>query len=265
MIKRFLAVTICLAFVSAGECFSEPLKEHSLGVSTEMSYIIYDEPNVMEQEGTMYGISASYTYRKDFMFNIEARYTGGQVDYKNSGTLDNIDDFILEFRGLVGYDFSTYEGYGITPYIGFGYRYLNDDSSGMTTSTGARGYERESNYFYSPIGIEIINPLNNRWSMGIILEYDHFWKGIQKSHLSDVSPAFSNMENNQNRGYGLRSSVRFERKGETVDFIIEPFVRYWDIEESDTENITYAGALWGYGWEPENNSTEIGLKLTTIL
>lgn len=263
--KKLLVLSICLVFIGAERGFAEPLKEHSMGVSTEMSYIIYDEPSVMEEKGMMYGVGTSYTYRKDYMFNVEARYSYGQVDYKNSGTIDNIDDFVLEFRGLVGYDFSRYEGYGITPYVGIGYRYLNDDSSGMTSSTGARGYERESNYFYSPIGIELINPLNNNWSMGMILEYDYFWKGVQKSHISDAVSGFNDLENDQNEGYGLRASLRFEKKGREVDFLIEPFVRYWNIEQSETENITYSGALWGYGWEPENNSTEIGIRLSAIL
>ncbi|MBU4313119.1 MAG: autotransporter outer membrane beta-barrel domain-containing protein [Candidatus Omnitrophica bacterium] len=262
--KTCLVLTVCFVFIGAGRGFAEPLKEHSLGVSTEISYIMYDEPNVMEEKGLMYGIGASYTFRKDFMFNVDARYSYGHVDYKNSGTIDSIDDFMLEFRGLLGYDFSKYEGYGITPYIGLGYRYLNDDSSGMISSTGDRGYERESNYFYTPIGIEIINPLNNDWSMAAIFEYDYFWKGIQKSHLSGAVPSFSDLENDQNDGFGLRASLRFQKKGEKADFLIEPFVRYWDIEESETANITYNGVLWGFGWEPENNSTEIGIRLAAV-
>ena len=247
-------------FICAGEGFSEPLKEHALGVSTEMSYIVYDEPDVMEEKGIMYGIGASYTYRGDFMFKAEGRCSYGQVDYTNSGTIDNIDDYMLEFRGLAGHDFSQYEGYGITPYIGFGYRYLNDDSSGMTSSTNARGYEREANYFYSPIGIEIINPLTDDWSMGIILEYDHFWKGIQKSHLSGAVAGFSDLENDQNEGFGFRASLGLEKKTKKTDFIVESFIRYWDIKQSETTNITYNGVLWGYGWEPKNTSTEVGIR-----
>ena len=260
-----MCFVVCLVFICAGRGFSEPLKEHTLGVSTDISYIVYDEPDVMEEKGMMYGAGVSYTYRKDMMFKAEARFSYGQVDYKNSGTIDSIDDYILEFRGLVGYDLSEYEGYGITPYIGLGYRYLNDDSSGRVSSTGARGYEREANYFYSPIGIEIINPLKNDWSMRIALEYDHFWKGIQKSHLSGAVAGFSDLKNDQNEGYGLRTSLRLQKKTEKIDFLVEPFIRYWDIKQSETTNITYNGVLWGYGWEPKNTSTEIGIRFTAAL
>jgi len=262
--KKILFLATCVIFIFAGEGFPEEFKEHTLGVSTDISYIVYDEPNVMEEKGVMYGAGVSYTYRKDIMLRAEGRFSYGQVDYENSGTINNIDDYMLEFRGLVGYDFSKYRGYGITPYIGFGYRYLNDDTSGMISSTGARGYEREANYFYSPIGIEIITPLDNGWSVGATFEYDYFWKGIQKSHLSGAVASFNDLENDQNEGYGLRASLKIQKKGVESDFMIEPFVRYWDIEKSETANITYNGVLWGYGWEPENNSTEIGIRLGAV-
>lgn len=269
--KKIALFTIYLIFICVGKSFSEPtdehvwtLDEHVLGVGTEMSYIMYDEPNVMEEEGMMYGITGSYAHHGDIMLKGEAKFSSGQVDYKNSGTIDNIDDYMLEFRGLVGYDFVVRESHFVTPYIGFGYRYLNDDSSGMTSSTGAMGYEREANYFYTPIGIEITTPLDNVWSIGVVLEYDHFWKGVQKSHLSDVNPSFSDLENDQNEGFGFRSSLKLQKRCENLDLIIEPFIRYWNVKESETDDITFNGALWGFGWEPKNTSTEVGIKLVGI-
>jgi len=259
--KKILAITLCFAFISMGSVLAQTeLPKHSADLGTEISYIKYKEPGVMEEKGMMYGIVGSYTYRPKFMLRAEGRFAYGQVDYKNSGTLDNIDDYILEFRGLGGYDFSVFTASTLTPYIGIGYRYLNDDMTG-TTSTGALGYERESNYLYSPIGVEIITPLKNDWSVGATLEYDYFWKGIQKSHLSDTGLGLGDIENDQNKGYGIRGSVKFQKKGEKLDFVIEPFIRYWNIKKSKETAITYSGTIIGYGYEPKNNSTEIGCKL----
>jgi len=259
--KKILAITLCFAFISMGSVLAQTeLPKHSADLGTEISYIKYKEPGVMEEKGMMYGIVGSYTYRPKFMLRAEGRFAYGQVDYKNSGTLDNIDDYILEFRGLGGYDFSVFTASTLTPYIGIGYRYLNDDMTG-TTSTGALGYERESNYLYSPIGVEIITPLKNDWSVGATLEYDYFWKGIQKSHLSDTGLGLGDIENDQNKGYGIRGSVKFQKKGEKLDFVIEPFIRYWNIKKSEETAITYSGTIIGYGYEPKNNSTEIGCKL----
>ena len=262
--KSLLSVAVFFAFVWAGADLLQASETYEWELAGEVSHITYDEPNVMEEEGVMYGVLGSYTYRHDIMIRGEARFSYGQVDYKNSGTINNIDDYMLEFRGLAGYDLPVFGSSTLTPYAGFGYRYLNDDTSGMVSSTGALGYERESNYFYSPLGVEITTPMDNGWSLGVILEYDYFWKGIQKSHLSDASTSFNDLENDQNEGYGLRASLKLQIETEDKDFLIEPFIRYWDIKQSETTNITYNGVLWGYGWEPENTSTEFGLKLAVI-
>ena len=165
--KKILVLTLCFAFAGIGTALAEvDLPTHSWDLGTSVSHIKYDEPDVMEEKGMMYGVMGSYTYRSGLMLRADGKWSWGEVDYKNSGTLDDIDDYILEFRGLCGYDFPMATVTIVTPYIGFGYRYLNDDFKG-TTSTGALGYERESNYYYSPIGIETITELDNDWSFGL--------------------------------------------------------------------------------------------------
>ncbi|MDO8722670.1 MAG: hypothetical protein Q7J31_10670, partial [Syntrophales bacterium] len=162
---------------------------------------------------------------------------------------------VLEIRGLGGYGFPILKATTIKPYLGIGYRYLNDDMSGRYTSTNAFGYERESTYIYSPIGIEVITTLKNGWSVGAMLEYDYFWEGTQKSHLG-WQPGYYDIENDQEKGYGLRGSVEFRKKGEKLDFLIEPFIRYWNIEDSKITTDP-GGTSWK---EPKNNSTEFGIK-----
>ena len=41
-------------------------------------------------------------------------------------------------------------------------------------------------------------------------------------------------------------------------FVIEPFLRYWNIDQSEVQNLTDYGAVL----EPKNESTEIGVKFT---
>jgi hypothetical protein len=196
------------------------------------------------------------------MLSIEGKGSWGQVDYENSGTIDNINDYMLEFRGLGGYAFSVSRAITLTPYIGLGYRYLNDDMGGKISSTGAAGYERESNYLYSPAGLEALADLGGSWYLGVTAEYDIFWWGRQVSHLSDVNSDYNDLENEQHEGYGLRGSVRVQKKYGRASFAAEPFVRYWNIKKSDTADWTYRGTRIGYGVEPKNDSTEIGLRLT---
>ena len=234
---------------------------HTWEIGPEISYIEYKEPAVMSQKGPMYGIGAAYSYHNGVMIQVAGRYSYGRVDYQNSGTLNNIDDSIFEIRTIGGYDFKISSSFTMTPFIGLGYRYLKDDSAGRITSTGAKGYLRESNYYYSPIGIEAVNVFNNGWSAGVILEYDYFWKGRQKSYASDVLAGLNDVENNQNSGYGVRGSIIIKKQADRVFYVIEPFIRYWNIDKSDVQNVTYKGSYTGVlGWEPKNESTEIGVK-----
>lgn len=239
---------------------SVPVSRHFWKIGPELSYIEYKEPDVMKEKGFMFGIGGTYSYHNEFMLKADAKLSYGQVDYQNSVNIDNIDDFMAEIRAVGGYDFKLTESLVLTPFIGFGYRYLRDDSSGRMASDGSWGYLRESNYFYSPVGVSLTKDFNKSWAAGLTVEYDIFWKGKQKSYLSDVSPAYNNLENDQTSGYGLRGSFFIKKIIGRISYSLEPFIIYWNIDKSDVQYITYNGTIWGYGWEPKNNSTEIGLK-----
>lgn len=253
-------------FIGVENGSAEQLQKHTWELAPEISYIEYKEPDVMKEKGYMYGIVVSYTYHDKLMLKAEGRLSYGQVDYSSpiSGTIYFIDDNICELRGLAGYDFPVSKTSFLTfltPYIGIGYRYLNDDMSGKVSSTGAGGYERESNYIYIPVGVRLITNLKNGWSVGAMAEYDIFWWGKQISHLSDVDPGYNDIKNRQTRGYGVRGSVELQRKAKNVTFGIAPFIRYWDIKESKHEAWTWYGIIIGEAWEPKNHSTEYGINL----
>jgi hypothetical protein len=233
------------------------LPVHSFDIGLEAFYKEYKEPDVMNEKGMMYGLGLAYTYHDKVMFKASLLVAYGEVDYENSGKLDGIPDQHWELRALLGYDFAIDPTFYITPYFGLGYRFLRDDSSGMITTTGARGYNRESNYWYSPVGIALIKILPEGWTISAEAEFDYLWFGKQKSYLSDVSALLPDIENDQDQGYGLRASIRVEKKFVYTSFFVEPFVRYWNISRSD-DTIVAGSGLFVYGYEPKNNTTEIG-------
>ena len=249
-----------------GEVF---IQKQTWQLGGEASYIKYEEPSLsMKEDGVMYGAAGSYSYRDwanpdvgNVMLKGEGKFSYGQVDYTGSGTLDNLDDYMVEARGIGGYDFYAGEAGTMTPYFGFGYRYLYDDLRGIT-STGAAGYRRESNYFYSPVGLTVLMDFKNNWSIDLTGEYDIFWKGIQKSRLSDANPSFSDLENDQNDGYGVRGAIKISKSGEKFDLVFEPFIRYWNIKQSELSSVTFSGTIVGVGYEPANHSTEYGIRVT---
>ena len=236
---------------------------HTWEIGPELSYYEYKEPGLMSLRGPMFGIGAAYTYHNGVMIKLAGSCSYGLVDYDSDGTgsVNNIEDSIFEFRVLGGYDFKISKSFTLTPFIGFGYRYLKDNGGGETTTTGNWGYDRESKYYYSPIGIQAVNVFDKGWSIGVNMEYDLFWKGTQKSFLSDGDAGYSDPQNDQDSGYGLRGSIMIKKQTDQAFYVIEPFVRYWNIDESDVQAERYNGVLTGYGWiEPKNETTEIGVK-----
>jgi len=240
------------------------LSRHMWDLGAFFSNITYEEPGLMKNEGAMYGIRGTYSYHNHQMFRAEMRIGRGKVDYtsKNTGSMKDIDDTLFEARGLIGYDVEKSGRSAITLYTGFGYRYLKNDSGGRRTSTGHYGYERESNYYYSPIGLEILGKGSKNWRIKTVIEYDYFWFGKQISHLSDADPGYGDVENHQDYGYGYRASFKLKRLFKNSSLSIEPYYRYWDIDKSEINNLTYSGVIIGTGWEPANYTAEYGLILS---
>ena len=241
-----------------------PVHAWQLGIA--LSHIKYEEPDLMEEEGFMFGFNLAYAFHQQAMLKAELGVSFGTVDYASpiSGEINGIPNTMVELRGLAGYDFNVSASTILTPYTGLGYRYLRDDSSGKVSNLGAAGYLREANYFYSPLGLASYTVFNPTWSLDAALEYDLFWRGLQKSHLSDANLGFSDIENEQNDGYGLRAMVNLRYTVDNVDYVFGPFVRYWDIDDSEVEPIYRYGILWGTGLEPANTSLEVGFNMAVM-
>ncbi len=244
-----------------------PIQKHSLEIGPEIYHFDYKEPGGITDKGVFYGGILNYTYRgwvPDSLKNPlpeggvslqgELRFATGDADYDgylSDGTpytVDNIEYNAYETRLLCGLDFLD-ENWVASLSAGLGYRYLNDDSS-----FDPAGYERESNYLYLPVAYQLDSKYVNNWAWGFTMEADFLIQGLQKSYLSDVGDV--DIENKQNDGFGLRASFRVQKRTSAGVLVIEPFVRYWSIEDSEYEYVEPY-----YYWEPKNSTTEIGLQL----
>lgn len=250
----------------------------------ELSSITYEEPGLMKEEGTMYGPVISYTYTRPLpknqlaMAKLEGKLSWGSVDYSGHlmdgtpATLNDIDDQMVEIRFLCGSSLMPITPHALL-YSGIGYRHLNDDMSAknywpinLPNPIKWGGYERQSNYYYVPIGLSII-PNNNLKLTG---EYDLFIKGKQISYVSDVSGSSGELKNLQSKGYGLRGSIDFQNEWDKMVYKLSFWAKYWSIGESDHNfRIDFAQDSDGYiypisieGWEPKNNSKEFGITFS---
>jgi len=243
-------------------------KTHEFEAGYEMYYFRYEEPTIdVNLSGILYGLKLGYTYRpKNFMFRGTARVAGFGTDYNGayqSGAdlQAGSDDYIMEYRGLVGYSLPFLKTTKITPYTGLGFRYWWNEIQ------DSGGYRREVSYFYTPIGVEHINRLSKNWSLGIKGEYDIIWYGQAKSYLSDVVSELNDVTNKQTdvgRNFGVQTSIFLRWEPEKFILQIEPYFRYWSVEQSDLADITYSGALIGFAYEPENTTEEYGVRMSMI-
>ena len=248
-------------------------KNHQVELAAEIYYFEYKEPIFsLKDDGLMYGVYGAYTARPPEddalfsnivnMYKVDGRFAYGKVDYSSdpSGTMDNITDYTFELRGILGKDYSLDRQTLITPYMGFGFRYLNDDTGGKQTTTGAYGYERESRYLYFPAGAALTHQLKDNWLLNLTAEYDIFISGLQKSHLSDVPGGYPDLKNKQNNGFGVQGTLKLTKQEDDINFFVEPFIRYWHIEDSEISTAV-GDTFIVTGLEPENKTTEFGARL----
>jgi hypothetical protein len=226
----------------------------------DISRIRYSEASLgMKESGIMLGAYGEFIERrKKLMFKYDARFSLGDVAYSSpSGEFDNIRDYSFETRYSLGYSLKSTAKGSLTPFAGIGFRYLHDNLD----SAGPGGYDRKSKYLYSPLGMEGLVRLRGGWALGLSAEYDLFWHGWQNSEMGDACSGCNTLKNGQHDGWGARGSIKIVRTLGKREFAIEPFFRYWDIDTSDLQSITYQGNPVGVGWEPANISKEWGTRI----
>lgn len=252
----------------------DPRRTHTFDVSQEVYGYKYTETIPITIHGIMMGYHLKYAYRppdNNFLNNmaintymLEGRVASGETDYKGSGKITDEPNDNYEVRGLVGKDFVLADRSIITPYVGLGYRYLLNESNDRRSTTGQYGYDRRSHYFYLPMGITAEIPFG-RWRTQLNLEFDYFLRGRQYSDLSAVNPYIwppnaylPNIENEQQDGVGGRASLKILYSWPRVSVFVEPFFRYWKIDDSEViiENLPGYGPV-GF-LEPRNQTLEFG-------
>lgn len=253
-----IAATALLFTAIPARSETESLNTQTAGnIGLFVSSYQYREPGIMSLKGTKTGLDLSATKAWPIKLFIrgDLRIASGNVDYQSNGTgsARGNPDRYFEVRGLVGMD-RVFEESSLSPYTGFGYRYLYDDIRGASSS-GAVGYRRESNYYYLPIGLVYRKAFNDRSSLMGTLEYDQLLLGQQVSKLSDTGLGYSDVTNDQHDGYGLKFSLKYQAAAWTVG----PYLYYWDIAQSNTAILYQYGSPIGYGWEPANNTIETGM------
>lgn len=222
-------------------------------------YFTYAEEG-MRDTGSLQGLkinyekqfeSSEFAFRleSDFMFGV-LKYDGALIDkktFKSTPHTTETFDYVLNARALGALNFET----GLSPFVGFGVRYINDNMAGIGS------YEREITYTYLPIGLSMKFQVSNRWALAFTGEYDRFLTGTVKSHMTQVG--FSrDLENRQSNGSGYRVSLDISGTlNRRYDLHFGPYYQHWQISDSDIQIVDKNGFH-----EPENTTDLIGFGLS---
>ena len=211
----------------------------------------------MSNDGNKLGLHGAFTktLAKHWFWGGDLKLSYGLVSYDSASDGRKIDnpDLLTEIRFTGGRDFS-YDNYLLAPYFGLGHRVLFNDLRG-TTSSGAVGYRRLSQYTYLPLGLTFRQRMGPKARLSTSLEYDWLLEGRQQSFLSDVTVGSNDPINLQNYGQGLRFSMNYETLGWTAGF----YANYWGLGDSNWSQQLINGNYSGWVREPRNTTQEIGL------
>lgn len=248
---------------------------HNIGLSA--SDYEYREPGLMSLEAikVSFDYSGKLPISKSWFLRGDFSYAYGRADYDSvsTGSSDDHKDWHIDARGLMGYELQ-FGNHSLSPFSGLGYRVLSNDLRG-TTTTGHRGYRRESQYLYLPIGLAHQWDFGERVKLTTIVEYDYLVKGRQTSNMEDVyegtvTPGGTTLvsvepaKNTQKHGYGWRGSIMLG----FGNWMMGPYASYWRIDDSEVDDHIEAqdnvGDTWvftGAVYEPRNRTREAGFKV----
>jgi hypothetical protein len=243
-------------------------RKNTIEFSSETYWAKFDEPKNFSQKGFMSGYNAQYARRFSTdpnsivnMFALQAQWASGKFKQAPYVGPSGIKDNTFEFRGVVGKDLYPTSFLRTTPYIGYGYRYLKDNSAGLTADVDGftlLGYKRYSHYNYIPIGTDIVYQIDPLYSLESSLEYEYMFNGWQVDKLG-IIPGLNTFSFDQRSGNGLRASLRLNLYFKYCTAFAEGFYRYWRIAQSNSKPIP--GDPGVSIDEPKDNTQEFGFRL----
>lgn len=258
-IRLLLALTPALAFAQG-----IPLTTRDLGeLGLVLSNYAYEEgagsSSAATQKGYKLGWHAAFTQALDerWFWGADARQSHGNVNHSSAANGDkgSNPDVITEVRLTMGRDFPIGRQL-LVLYGGLGFRSLYTDLQGLST-TGARGYRRNGQYGYLPLGLIHRFHAGPEARFSSSLEYDFLLEGRQQTYLSDVDASSNDPVNTQRQGYGLRLSGSYE----TASWSFGIYWYHWNIGESDAALRTFSSGTSSLVTVPRNTSSEAGLQL----
>lgn len=224
------------------EDFNPPLK------SSELGWI----PQVR--------LGYSYVAHDQFYFRAFGELSVGNdnTDYDGStqggtpvtGTTQN--DFArLEVN--LGYTFKENLPLSITPYIGLGYRYWKRDI----------GYNEFYSWWYLPLGVKVLYPVNPKWSVGLNASVNFMFEGQMTVSFKSDQLQNATVTLGDRPGALVELPISWKPFPQWA-FTVTPWYEYSEIGKSNVAPLYfYDGTLYTGIYEPTSRTNQYGVRLST--
>jgi tetratricopeptide (TPR) repeat protein len=153
-----------------------------------------------------------------------------------------------------GYTFKGSLPVSITPYTGLGYRYWKRDI----------GYNETYSWWYLPVGVKFLYPLNQKFSVGLNASVNVMFEGwMTISYKNDVL-ANTTVQLGNRLGYLVELPLSWRPRVNWA-FTVTPWYEYSEIGESPWEPLYYTnGTYTGFVvQEPSSRTNQYGIRLST--
>jgi tetratricopeptide (TPR) repeat protein len=223
----------------------------------------FTPPLKSTETGWIPQVRLGYSYMADDRFYFrafgEASVAVDDTDYDGStmggvplkGTTRN--DFArLEMN--TGYSYKGDLPFSITPYAGVGYRYWKRDI----------GYNEFYSWWYLPVGVKILYPVAERFSVGLNASVNFMFDGLMTISYKDDTVANTTVRLGDRLGYLVELPVSWRPRAHWA-FTVTPWYEYSEIGESPWEPFYYAdGTYTGLVVrEPSSRTHVYGVRLST--
>ena len=234
-----------------------------------VSYFRYDykedftPPLKSTETGWVPQVRLGYSYMADDRFYFrafgEASVGVDDTDYDGStmGGVPLKDTTRNDFARLelnAGYSFKGNLPFSITPYAGVGYRYWKRDI----------GYNEFYSWWYLPVGVRILCPVAERFSIGLNASVNFMFDGLMTISYKDDTFANTTVRLGNRPGYLVELPVSWRPRANWA-FTVTPWYEYSEIGESPWEPFNYAdGTSTGLVVrEPSSRTHMYGVRLST--
>lgn len=270
MQKILRSLFVVFVWIGIGQAHAEEVASSDLNLilGGELRAYRYVEPGLISHSGPMLGVWGHWGYQTTWYKGLlDGNIFLGSLDYNGavcSLTTGKCSDYSAKTFDVIS-KFTHRFSFEVSPevdlFVGAGLRSLYDRGDGSVF------YTRLGNYYFLPLGSRIKfltdgNPQGAHYFVD--LEYDVFLKGTMTSRISEVNSSMSDIEHQQNTGYGLQISAGYQQSWveQSHPMQIQVFYEKWRVEASDTvSQYSSVSRVTYYYTEPKNFTESYGVKV----